>query len=184
MPATDRLLPDLGPDFDARWKRASQALRRELVAEIRSVYRLLEDDDVPMLDALAPPVTGAATPARRVTAPPQQTSLFDATGTKAKADLSDNPFLPASVRQRLRHGNSPTAPQTPSPLQATPPPPSPSHEHVDLERELRLRLGPIIESLIESHMDTLRGELRLRLRAEMDRLITEHLQISQVPHRK
>lgn len=173
MPATDRLLPDLGPDFDTRWRRTSQALRRELVAEMRSIYRMLEEDDVPMLDPVAAPATGTATPARRMPVSPQQTSLFDA-GSKAKADLSDNPFLPASVRQRLRHGNSPTAMQTQPPLQVAPTS-SPSHEHVDLERELRLRLGPVIETLIESHIDTLRGELRLRLRAEMDRLIAEHL---------
>jgi hypothetical protein len=50
-----------------------------------------------------------------------------------------------------------------------------SHEEADLERELRLKLGPVVESLLDAHMDALKSELRVHLRAEMDRLIAEHV---------
>lgn len=174
MPAADRLLPDLGPDFDTRWRRASRALRRELIAEIRSIYMMLEEEDLPLLaGAHIPPA--AKTPrqlAGKAAGPakPEQASLFSPATTAEPRP--DNPFLPQSVRDRLQHSQSQTRAQLQS-LQAPRPPAS--HEQVDLERELRLRLGPAIETLIESHMESIRGELRLRLRAEMDRLIAEHL---------
>jgi hypothetical protein len=172
MPAVDRLIPDLGPDFDGRWQRTSQALRRELIGEVRSLYRLLTEEDLPMLDSLMPaPAPAPATPVKPPA--PQQTSLFGQADTAA---TKDNPFLPQSIRERLQHSQPHTAPRpqptTPSPAQSPAPP---SHEQVDLERELRLRLGPIIETLIDAHIDTLKGELRVRLRAEMDRLIADHL---------
>lgn len=175
MPAADRLLPDLGPDFDQRWRRASRSLRRELIAEIRSIYRMLEEADIPMLDgntdrpAQTPKL---ATPAAAVPSDkpglPQQASLFGTSSPTAK----DNPFLPQSVRDRLQHSQNQTKMQLQTLMQT---PARTSHEQVDLERELRLRLGPVIENLIEAQMDVLKGELRIRLRAEMDRLITEHL---------
>ena len=161
MPAADRLLPDLGPDFDQRWRRASRALRRELIAEIRSIYMMLDEDDMPVL---------AGTPSR-----PTQASLFGSTDTAAaSAANSDNPFLPQSVRERLQHSQAQTRTQLQGLMSAKPAQPV-SHEQVDLERELRLRLGPVIETLIDSQMDVLKGELRVRLRAEMDKLIAEHL---------
>lgn len=184
MPAADRLLPDLGPDFDQRWRRASRALRRELIAEIRSIYMMLDEDDMPVLAGTpsrptqagkavlqAPAVTakGTRTPA------PTQASLFGSTDTAAaSAANSDNPFLPQSVRERLQHSQAQTRTQLQGLMSAKPAQPV-SHEQVDLERELRLRLGPVIETLIDAQMDVLKGELRVRLRAEMDKLIAEHL---------
>lgn len=177
MAAADRLLPDLGPDFDTRWRRSSRALRRELIAEIRSIYMLLEEEDLPLLAgtaATAPP----AAPAKRHTpqatskpAKPRQANLFGA--TESAPGQPENPFLPQSVRDRLQHSQSQTRTQLQELMQK---PPAPvSHEQVDLERELRLRLGPVIETLIDSHMELIKGELRVRLRGEMDRLIAEHL---------
>lgn len=184
MPAADRLLPDLGPDFDQRWRRASRALRRELIAEIRSIYMMLDEDDMPVLAGTpsrptqagkavlqAPAVTakGTRTPA------PTQASLFGSTDTAAASVAnSDNPFLPQSVRERLQHSQAQTRTQLQGLMSAKPAQPV-SHEQVDLERELRLRLGPVIETLIDAQMDVLKGELRVRLRAEMDKLIAEHL---------
>lgn len=176
MAAADRLLPDLGPDFDTRWRRSSRALRRELIAEIRSIYMLLEEEDLPLLagTAATPPVA----PPKRNTAQapgkpakPQQANLFGA--TENTPGQPENPFLPQSVRDRLQHSQSQTRTQLQELMQK---PPAPvSHEQVDLERELRLRLGPVIETLIDSHMELIKGELRVRLRGEMDRLIAEHL---------
>lgn len=185
MPAADRLLPDLGPDFDLRWRRASRALRRELIAEIRSIYMMLDEDDMPVL-ARTPPASAPSdeqvprTPAAQTRdarqSSPAQASLFGATdATVAPAASSGgNPFLPQSVRDRLQHSQAQTRSQLQGLMQPKPAQPV-SHEQVDLERELRLRLGPVIETLIEAQMDVLKGELRIRLRAEMDKLIAEHL---------
>jgi len=181
MSAADRLLPELGPDFDTRWRRASRALRRELIAEVRALYRLLEEDDMPLL-AGAPTAPGLAQKPSASASPvlttrpvkPQQTSLFSAADHTPTETGKDNPFLPQSVRERLQH--RPTQTRTP-PQELMQKPQTPtSHEQVDLERELRLRLGPVIDTLIESHLESIKGELRVRLRAEMDRLIAEHLQ--------
>lgn len=177
MSAADSLRPDLGPDFDRRWRRASRALRRELIAEVRSIYKMLEDDDMPLL-AGAPakaPVKPAAPTLPATPLQPQQASLFsppDATAVPVTA-RGENPFLPPSVRERLQHSQYQTRPQPEELLQKSPSPVS--HEQVDLERELRLRLGPVIETLIDAHLESIRNELRLRLRAEMDQLIAEHL---------
>ena len=181
MPAADRLLPDLGPDFDQRWRHASRALRRDLIAEIRALYRMLDEDDLPVLAGSAAPAIAPAVPPEpaspsprttSIPAQPRQTSLFG--GTDKPAPPGDNPFLPPSVRERLQHSQMPSRRPTPALEPSVSPPPA-SHEQVDLERELRLRLGPVIETLIEAQMDVLKGELRLRLRAEMDKLIAEHL---------
>ena len=92
----------------------------------------------------------------------------------------ENPFLPRSVLDRLQESRNRVASMG-LPLPATPPggsiplPLPPSHEQSDLERELRLKLGPMVESLIDAQMESIRSELRLRLRLEMDRLIAEHL---------
>lgn len=185
MPAAEHLPPDLGPDFDTRWRRASRALRRELIAEIRSIYLMLKEDDMPLL-AGAPATRGlvlkhSAPTITTRSAKPEQASLFSAAGKTPAASRNDNPFLPQGVRDRLQHSQPHTQTQTRAPLQEllqkpqTLQPPA-SHEQVDLERELRLRLGPVIETLIESHLESLKGELRVRLRAEMDRLIAQHLQ--------
>lgn len=179
MSAANRLLPDLGPDFDQRWRRASRALRRDLIAEIRSIYMMLDEDDMPVLAGTPPVPAQSDAPAPRTkearTPLPTQASLFSNTDTTAPTPTgSDNPFLPQSVRERLQHSQAQTRSQLQNLVQPKPAQPV-SHEQVDLERELRLRLGPIIETLIEAQMDILKGELRLRLRAEMDRLIAEHL---------
>jgi hypothetical protein len=120
MPAVDRLIPDLGPDFDGRWQRTSQALRRELIGEVRSLYRLLTEEDLPMLDSLMPaPAPAPATPVKPPA--PQQTSLFGQADTAA---TKDNPFLPQSIRERLQHSQPHTAPRpqptTPSPGEGDP----------------------------------------------------------------
>lgn len=167
MSAADRLLPELGPDFDSRWRRTPRALRRELIAEIRAIYRLLEEDDMPLLAGAPATPTVTMRPVK-----PRQASLFSAADTTESR--KDNPFLPQSVRDRLQH--RPTQPLTQRQEPMPNPPPATSHEQVDLERELRLRLGPVIDTLIESHLDAIKGELRVRLRAEMDRLIAEHVQ--------
>lgn len=187
MPAADRLLPDLGPDFDQRWRRASRALRRELIAEIRSIYMMLDEDDMPVLAGTPSRPTQEGKPVLQATAvtakgtrtpAPEQASLFGSTDTAATATASatnsDNPFLPQSVRERLQHSQAQTRTQLQGLMSAKPAQPV-SHEQVDLERELRLRLGPVIETLIDAQMDVLKGELRVRLRAEMDKLIAEHL---------
>lgn len=175
MPAPDRLLPDLGPDFDQRWRRASRALRRDLITEIGAIYRMLDEDDMPVLAGTTTPSAtppGAGPRASNTPTPPRQTSLFGSMEKPAPA--SDNPFLPPSVRERLQHSQAQTRRQMQN-LEQTGKIPPASHEQVDLERELRLRLGPVIETLIEAQMDILKGELRQRLRAEMDKLIAEHL---------
>lgn len=177
MAAADRLLPDLGPDFDIRWRRSSRALRRELIAEIRSIYMLLEEEDLPLLaGATAPPppdipVKKNTPQATGKPTKPLQATLFGS--TESALGQPENPFLPQSVRDRLQHSQSQTRTQLQELMQKPAVPVS--HEQVDLERELRLRLGPVIETLIDSHMELIKGELRVRLRGEMDRLIAEHL---------
>ena len=49
MLVADRPITDLGPDFDRRWRKASLAFRRELITEIRSIYQMLVDADIPVL---------------------------------------------------------------------------------------------------------------------------------------
>ncbi|MFN3585876.1 MAG: hypothetical protein ACK4UT_00075 [Moraxellaceae bacterium] len=171
----ERLAIDLGPDFDRRWRAAPRPLRRELIAEIRALYRFLDEDDVPLASepASLPPEAPAATVA---TPAPRQNSLFEAPATPARPAAKENPFLPRSVLDRLQQSQQ----QARGQLQGLMPapgarPPAASHEQVDLERELRLKLGPVIETLIDAHMEQLRSELRVRLRAEMDRLIAEHV---------
>ena len=93
--------------------------------------------------------------------------------------FTDNPFLPQSIRDRLQHSLAqPPAPLTTlapglkqAPYNAEPL----NTDAIGLEAALRQRLGPVIDNLIESQLDTLRSELRVRLRAEMDQLIAEHL---------
>lgn len=184
--ALERLQIDLGANFDTRWKRASRTLRRELIAEIRDLYVLLEDEDVPLLAGL--PAAGHAAPGPAANARPVQDSLFSSMTNTASTTASapantaapagplrpDNPFLPKSVLDRLQQSQQQATTQLRE-LMHKPASPASSHEQVDLERELRLKLGPVIENLIESHMEQMRSELRVRLRAEMDRLISDHV---------
>lgn len=187
--AMPRPIDDLGPDFDHRWKRAPLARRRELIAELRDLYLMLEDRDEPLLARLRngsipppadpePPLL-VPEPARRQ----QQASLFDEPPAAppppevppAPAAPRENPFLPRSVLDRLQQSRALAASGLPGPATAAPVPLPASHEQSDLERELRLKLGPLVETLIEAQMDMIRSELRVRLRLEMDRLIAEHL---------
>lgn len=178
MTAMARHFDDLGPDFDTRWKRTPRTLKRELIAELRDLYIFLEDEDMPLLAGQAP--ARAAKPAAKASAEPaaSQGMLFS-DGSSAPADSKrprgkDNPFLPQSVLARLQESQTQASAGLRELMHskaATPP----SHEQVDLERELRLKLGPVVEALIDAHVDTIRGELRVRLRAEMDRLIAEHV---------
>lgn len=180
---------DLGPDFEQRWKQASHTRRRELLAELRDLYMLLEDEDLPVLAGQAPVDAGSVAMSKTKTS--SQGSLFAPDGhSEPPRPSRENPFLPRSVLDRLqasqtqataglrdlmqlgqeRPGGQPT--QTPGSASASRPP---THEQVDLERELRLKLGPMVETLIEAQMDLIKRELRLRLRAEMDRLIAEQV---------
>ena len=190
MTAMARHFDDLGPDFDLRWKRSSRVMKRELIGELRDLYIFLEEDDMPLLAGAAPkPAAPAAAPAAASTSASatkaaNQGQLFSAadepateaaplaTPTPAQPN-KDNPFLPKSVLERLQNSQTQASAGLRE-LMKTPATP-PSHEQVDLERELRLRLGPVVESLIDAHVETLKSELRVRLRAEMDRLISEHV---------
>ncbi|HEX6590863.1 MAG TPA: hypothetical protein VF050_02590 [Moraxellaceae bacterium] len=185
MTAMARHFDDLGPDFDLRWKRSSRSLKRELIGELRDLYIFLEEDDMPLLAGSAPraATTAASRPAPGKAAVNQGQLFSDAgepdsaTPTAAAAAPAlpnkDNPFLPKSVLERLQSSQTQASAGLRE-LMKTPATP-PSHEQVDLERELRLRLGPVVESLIDAHVETLKSELRVRLRAEMDRLISEHV---------
>lgn len=191
MTAMARHFDDLGPDFDLRWKRSSRVMKRELIGELRDLYIFLEEDDMPLLAGTAPkPAAPAAAPAAAsasasasATKAANQGQLFSAadepeteaaTAAPAPAQPNkDNPFLPKSVLERLQNSQTQASAGLRE-LMKTPAAP-PSHEQVDLERELRLRLGPVVESLIDAHVETLKSELRVRLRAEMDRLISEHV---------
>lgn len=187
MTAMARHFDDLGPDFDLRWKRSSRVMKRELIGELRDLYIFLEEDDMPLLAGTAPKPAAAAAPAAAsasTTKAANQGQLFSAAGepeteaaplaTPAPSQPNkDNPFLPKSVLERLQNSQTQASAGLRE-LMKTPAAP-PSHEQVDLERELRLRLGPVVENLIDAHVETLKSELRVRLRAEMDRLISEHV---------
>lgn len=203
--AMARPFDDLGPDFDRRWKLAPKARRRELVAELRDLYVMLEAKDSALLARLRngsiPPLRDGDADVPMLTPEPgsarHQPGLFDEPQpATASAETSatprptrENPFLPRSVLDRLHQSRTTanaglrdllttTANDLHSPS-VTPspasPPPTASHEQSDLERELRLKLGPLVESLIEAQMEQIKSELRIRLRLEMDRLIAEHL---------
>lgn len=199
-----RPLDDLGPDFDRRWKQAPRTRRRELIAELRDLYLMLEEKDRTLLARLRGGRPGdAPVPAEAAAPRPalQQASLFSDAGEppllepEAPPLPRDNPFLPRSVLDRLQENRSRTSAGLRDLVQntagdiarravalaasddATPAAamPPPSHEQSDLERELRLKLGPVVENLIDAQMEALRNELRVRLRLEMDRLIAEHV---------
>lgn len=187
-----RPLDDLGPDFEQRWKRASRSHRRELIAELRDLYFMLEDEDEVLLShigVIPKPANGAAAPARSGA----QGSLFTDNGTPAEPSPTprrENPFLPRSVLARLQESQHQASAGLRDLMQAgqdfsvkrlgqaasvltTVQPLSP--EQAELERELRLRLGPVVEDLLDAQLEILKNELRVRLRAEMDRLIAEHV---------
>lgn len=203
-----RHLDDLGPDFDLRWKQTTRARKRELIAELRELYILLEDDDLPLLAGAtpAPAPAQSAVPApvaeRQVVSIPAtpeaarpavaQGTLFTDAGEESPA-RKENPFLPRSVLARLQDSQNQAvtglrdlmhksqeitekrlAKAGSGLLELISSHPV-SHEEADLERELRLKLGPVVESLLDAHMDALKSELRVHLRAEMDRLIAEHV---------
>jgi hypothetical protein len=174
---------DLGPHFEARWKHAPLRVRREIMAELYEIYRFLEDDDTPMLASTpaasrpAPPRPApVGGPAGKAAAPSAQaqTSLFEpppATG-KPAPDLTpraDNPFLPKSVLNKLQDSQAKASAQLRQLMHTHDNPLAPDVHR--MEQDLRLKLGPVIESLIEEHMQGLKAELRFRLRAEMERLI-------------
>lgn len=148
-------------------------------------------DDLPLLSPLA--ASAARQGSLFTDAGPAEASANDAapepvasTPPASSPGARENPFLPRSVLDRLQESRNRVArlglPLTDAPVatmagasSASLPPLPPSHEQSDLERELRLKLGPMVESLIDAQMDSIRSELRLRLRLEMDRLIAEHL---------
>lgn len=146
------------------------------------------DDDLPLLASAALPaglrqgtLFADAGPEEGTTAgeaPPSPADTPAAMPPSPAPGVRENPFLPRSVLDRLQESRSRVAglglPATAGTPPAFPPLP-PSHEQSDLERELRLKLGPLVESLIDAQMESIRSELRLRLRLEMDRLIAEHL---------
>ncbi len=141
----------LGPGFEARWKRAAPSLRRDVLAELRAIYRFLsEDDDIPVLDL-------SHTPA----AMPQPMAAPNLT------PRPDNPFLPKSLLDRLHN--------TQAKVDASLPTPGPALSNAQLEQELRQRLSPMVEQLLDEHLHSLRGELRFRLSQELERLIQDQL---------
>lgn len=118
-----RPLDDLGPDFDRRWKQAPKARRRELVAELRDLYVMLEQDDEPLLERLrrgsipAPrdsdpdlplltPDPGSATRQPGLFDEPAPAPVSAPLPTPAPPEPSrpnrENPFLPRSVLDRLQ----------------------------------------------------------------------------------
>lgn len=192
-----RPLDDLGPDFDRRWRQAPLPSRRALIAELRDLYVMLEREDGPLLQRLRngsipapadsdtdlPLLTPDAAGAER------QRTLFDEAPAPATPATTpprpsrENPFLPRSVLDRLQQSRDRASAGLRDLLQTTADdlqPPAPAAgtaeqaRQDDLERELRLKLGPVVESLIEAHVDQIKSELRVRLRLEMDRLIAEH----------
>lgn len=170
MTAMARHFDDLGPDFDLRWHRAPRSLKRELIADLRDLYILLEEEDMPLLAG-----QHAAPAAENKAAPHSpQGNLFTEPDPAPAPPRKENPFLPRSVLDRLQDSRQQASTGLRELMQKTMATP-PSHEQVDLERELRLKLGPVVEQLIEAHMEQLKSELRVRLRAEMDRLIAEHV---------
>lgn len=154
------LIIDLGPHFEVRWKRAPLRLKREIMAELRDIYHFMdEDDDLPVL---------AAAPAAPAPAQAQQPGLFDMPAQPDLTPRQDNPFLPKSVLARLQSSQAQASAQLRELMQTQEaPPPNPGN----MEQELRLRLGPVIETLIEEHIQGLKAELRFRLRSEMEKLI-------------
>lgn len=196
-----RSIDDLGPDFDRRWRQAPLPRRRELIAELRDLYLMLEQRDEPLLTRLR----NGSIPPPRDDDPPllvpepargqRQASLFEEAAAEPAppstlapapaAPVRENPFLPRSVLDRLQQNRERTgaslreglladAPASPDGTGGGRPLPA-SHEQSDLERELRLKLGPMVETLIDAQMEMIKSELRVRLRLEMDRLIAEHL---------
>lgn len=172
MTAMARHLDDLGPDFDLRWQRSPHSTKRELIADLRDLYILLEEEDMPLLAGHGPGPAKAATPTPK--AAPQGSLFSDAPPLAPKPERKENPFLPRSVLDRLQDSQQQASTGLRELMQKTMASP-PSHEQVDLERELRLKLGPVVERLIEAQMETLKSELRVYLRAEMDKLIAEHI---------
>jgi hypothetical protein len=168
---------DLGPHLEVRWKQAPLRVRREIMAELYEIYRFLEDDGTPMLAAA--PAARAAAPAAvgKPAAKPvaqAQANLFETppAATKVSPDLTpraDNPFLPKSVLAKLQDSQAQASAQLRQLMHSQENPLAPDVQK--LEQDLRMKLGPVIESLIEEHMQGLKAELRFRLRAEMDRLI-------------
>ncbi len=170
MTAMARHLDDLGPDFDLRWQRSPRSARRELIADLRDLYILLEEEDMPLLAGHGP----AKAEISATKAAPQGSLFSDPTPAAPKPERKENPFLPRSVLDRLQDSQQQASTGLRELMQKTMATPS-SHEQVDLERELRLKLGPVVERLIEAQMETLKSELRVYLRAEMDKLIAEHI---------
>lgn len=118
-----RPLDDLGPDFDRRWKQAPKAHRRELVAELRDLYVMLEVKDSAVLTRLRngsiPPLREGDADVPMLTPEPgsalRQPGLFDeppqesasrpapsASQPQREQPTRENPFLPRSVLDRLQ----------------------------------------------------------------------------------
>lgn len=118
-----RPIDDLGPDFDHRWRLAPQAQRREVIAQLRDLYLMLEERDAMLLsrwkgDSLPfPGDTAADEPPAK--APKGQVSLFEETMPAPPASLTpaaipgaaakENPFLPRSMLDRLQESRRASA---------------------------------------------------------------------------
>lgn len=151
----------LGPNFEERWKRAPLGVRREIMAELRDIYRMLDEDDLPVLDLTPGPSAASSSSKQEAPVRPDLTPR------------SDNPFLPKSVLEKLASSQAQANAQLQQLMQTHEA--MANHDSRQLEQELRQRLGPMVESLIEEHIQGIKAELRFRLRSEMDRLIAETL---------
>lgn len=177
--AIPRPLDDLGPDFERRWKQTPRPRRRELIAELRDLYLMLEKKDAVLLSRLG---TASTRPSSHAPRPPDATLVESRPAAPAHAQgalfsgdtpyQKENPFLPRNMLERLQESQSRASAglrelmqtaETAAPL-ASPGLPDP------LERELRLRLERLTDNLIESRIEVLRKELR----AEAERLIAEY----------
>lgn len=165
-PLGHTLSVDLGPRFDRRWKGASLRERRELLAELHSIYRDFDENNLPAFTPLRPrpdPLPAEAP----VPSPPDDSSPAASSPELLPKNLLSR-LLRGQVLAEARLRELMEAP--PAPAEAEPPDPT------GLEQELRQRMGPLIDTLIEEHLAGLKAELRFRLRAELDSLISAAVQ--------
>lgn len=112
-----RPIDDLGPDFDRRWRQSPQSARRELIAQLRDLYLMLEERDAMLLarwkGVSAPEPGDPVRPGPLTAAPRGQVSLFEDAAASAAPVLGtpasvpgitakENPFLPRSMLDRLQ----------------------------------------------------------------------------------
>ena len=186
---------DLGPGFDRRWKGSTLRQRRELLAELHSIYRSLEEQETVLLSRLRLPprpyiILPEATVAGMVNPAPEPEEADIPLPEPAPLH---NGLPPQNLLNMLLRGQVLAEDRLRELMEAPPTPPEeldvlelpqrpedlaevyeeePAPDHSALEFELRQRMGPVIDSLIEEHIQGLRAELRFRLRSELESLIS------------